>query len=137
MYTITFGFFMNVGDYFTYFGKSFYKGIITETFDSFIEYYRHLIPFDNPYWEGSFRAMLFNLPFANFFWAGMVPSIWLWLNLAAIIITRLLSKTSRIFGSLFNILDVDEHPIRSVGFVAGTIGSGAYGVFLIIINVLF
>jgi len=84
----------------------------------------------------SFVGMFVAFPTANFFWAGMVPSIWVWLNLVTVILTMLLNKTSRVFRFLFERLDVDEHPIRSVGFVAAIIGAGAQGIFLIIEKVL-
>jgi hypothetical protein len=69
---------------------------------------------------------------ANYFWAGMVPSMWLWLNVVAISVTILMNKTSRVFEFLFYMLDVEEHPVRSVGFVAASIITGIYGVRIII-----
>jgi hypothetical protein len=66
----------------------------------------------------------------------MVPSMWLWLNLVGVILTTVLNKASGIFSFFIETLDVDEHPVRSVGFVAATIGAGGYGVFFTINNVL-
>jgi hypothetical protein len=69
---------------------------------------------------------------ANYFWTGMVPSMWLWLNLVASCMTILMNKSSRVFELLFYMLDVEEHPVRSVGFVAASIITGIYGVRVII-----
>jgi hypothetical protein len=68
----------------------------------------------------------------NYFWAGMVPSMWLWLNVVAISVTIFMNKASRVFEVLFYMLDVDEHPVRSVGFVAASIITGIYGTRVII-----
>jgi hypothetical protein len=78
-------------------------------------------------WE-MFQGLVYELPFANLFWAGMVPSLWLWLNLMAVTFTTLMNKSSRYFEFMFHRLDVEEHPIRSVGFVAATTVCALYGI---------
>ena len=84
-----------------------------------------------PIWKSfNFTPMFFEIPSANFFWAGMIPSVWLWLNLAFITLTTLMTKNSRTFEVLFYMLDVEEHPVRSIGFVAACIVTGIYGIGL-------
>jgi hypothetical protein len=63
-----------------------------------------------------------------FFWASMVPSIWLWLYVAATLIVR----SAPAFRFSMYLFDIDQHPIRSVGIVAATLVSGAYAMFLMI-----
>jgi hypothetical protein len=55
---------------------------------------------------------------APLFWAGMVPSIWLWLYVAATLIARLAIRSAPLLRFLMYLFDIDQHPIRSVGIVA-------------------
>jgi hypothetical protein len=48
----------------------------------------------------------------------MVPSIWLWLYVAATLIARLAIRSAPLLRFLMYLFDIDQHPIRSVGIVA-------------------
>jgi hypothetical protein len=78
-------------------------------------------------WSGLFSAMNLVL-----FLPGMVPSIWLWLYVAATLIVRLALRSSSWLRFLLYLFDIDKHPIRSVGIVAAMLVSGAYAVVLAI-----
>lgn len=78
------------------------------------------------------RLMLFNVFLEPFFWASMVPSIWLWLYVAATLIVRLAVRAAPAFRFSMYLLDIDQHPIRSVGIVAAMLVSGAYAMLLAI-----
>jgi hypothetical protein len=69
---------------------------------------------------------------AVLFYAGFLPSMWLWLYTSAMIVTQTLQKTKGLIRSLVYFLDVEEHPIRSVGLVAAVIASGVLTLWFII-----
>lgn len=60
-------------------------------------------------------------PFANLFWASMVPSVWFWAYVFSALATRTLLASAPVLDGAFRILDVTEHPIRTLGFVAGIV----------------
>ena len=72
----------------------------------------------------------FTYPAANVFWAGMMPSLWLWVYVLAAQITKLISRTTSLFHFLTYFLDIDAHPMRSVGVVAAILLSGFYATYL-------
>jgi hypothetical protein len=50
-------------------------------------------------WGIEDRTYIFRFfPFANYFWAGMVPALWLWLNVVAATISIVFAKRSRFLG---------------------------------------
>jgi hypothetical protein len=55
------------------------------------------------------------------FWAGFAPSLWLWLYVAALFVTRLLLRSERIVNWLRWALDIEKNPFRSIGAVAATL----------------
>lgn len=65
--------------------------------------------------------MFFVVGFASLFWASMVPSIWLWAYIGSSLLTRMLLASTPILRNLVRFLDVSDHPIRSVGIVAGSV----------------
>ena len=71
-------------------------------------------------------------PYEMFFWPGMVPSMWLWLYVAATLIVRLVVRTAPVFRFSVYFFDIDQHPIRSVGVVAAALVSCVYIVLLAI-----
>jgi hypothetical protein len=66
-------------------------------------------------------VMYFGIPIANVFWASMVPSIWLWAYIISAVITRGLISARPMLRRLIYLLDVTDHPIRSLGVIAGVI----------------
>jgi hypothetical protein len=58
---------------------------------------------------------------AIFFWAGLAPSLWMWLYVAALFVTRALLRSERIVNWLRWCLDVEKNPFRSIGAVAGAL----------------
>ena len=66
------------------------------------------------------------------FYAGMVPSIWLWMVVGATILTRFLVKSRSILAFLLWFLDIEKAPFRSVGVVASIF---VFGVTLIALSV--
>ena len=67
-----------------------------------------------------------------FFWPGMVPSIWLWLYVAATLIVRLTARAAPVFRFSIYFLDIDQHPIRSVGIIAAALAGCVYIILLAI-----
>ncbi len=59
--------------------------------------------------------------FLIFFWAGFAPSIWLWFYLAALVVTRALLRSEKLFNWLRWSLDIEKNPFRSIGAVAATL----------------
>ncbi len=55
---------------------------------------------------------------AVFFWAGLLPTLWLLLYVLATALTRLISRLSTQITFTFILLDIDQHPLRSIGYVA-------------------
>jgi hypothetical protein len=66
------------------------------------------------------------------FWAGLAPSIWMWLYVLALFVTRGLLRSERIVNWLRWSLDVEKNPFRSIGAVAATL---AFVMFVAIILV--
>jgi hypothetical protein len=56
-----------------------------------------------------------------FFWAGFAPSIWMWLYVTALFVTRALLRSERIVNWLRWSLAVEKNPFRSIGAVAATL----------------
>jgi hypothetical protein len=56
-----------------------------------------------------------------FFWAGFAPSIWMWLYVLALFVTRGLLRSERIVNWLRWFLDVEKNPFRSIGAVAAAL----------------
>jgi hypothetical protein len=59
--------------------------------------------------------------FTIFFWAGLAPSIWMWLYVLALFVTRALLRSERIVNWLRWFLDVEKNPFRSIGAVAAAL----------------
>jgi hypothetical protein len=55
------------------------------------------------------------------FWAGFAPSMWMWLYVLALFVTRALLRSERIVNWLRWVLDVEKNPFRSIGAVAATL----------------
>jgi hypothetical protein len=52
------------------------------------------------------------------FWSGFALSIWMWLYVAALLVTRGLLRSERTVNWLRWFLDVEKNPFRSIGAVA-------------------
>ena len=63
-------------------------------------------------------VLYFLFPLANFFWAAMIPSAWLWLYIVSSIISRLLLSINPLFDVLTRVLDIKNQPFRSIGIFA-------------------
>jgi hypothetical protein len=51
----------------------------------------------------------------------MLPSIWLWIFVVAMFITRMLVRSQPVVRSLLWLLNIDEKPFRSAGAVAAAL----------------
>ena len=67
---------------------------------------------------GNAGRLYFTIPLANFFWASMVPSGWLWLFIGSSLVARFLVGLQPTLGLLTHALDVETHPVESIGIVA-------------------
>ena len=76
----------------------------------------------------------FERPFAVLFWPGMVPSIWLWLYVGATLIVRLAARSAPLLRFSSYVLDLDQHPIRFVGYVAAALPGIAYIIVFVILR---
>jgi hypothetical protein len=60
--------------------------------------------------------------FSIFFWAGFAPSIWMWLYVLALFVTRGLLRSEKLVNWLrLFFLDVEKAPFRSIGAVAAAL----------------
>ncbi|MGC8524600.1 MAG: hypothetical protein ACP5M5_09980 [Acidibrevibacterium sp.] len=59
--------------------------------------------------------LYFLFPLANFFWAAMIPSVWLWLYVLFSIVSHFLLSLNPLFDVLNHILDIKNQPLRSIG----------------------
>jgi hypothetical protein len=59
--------------------------------------------------------------FFIFFWAGFAPSLWMWLYILALFVTRALLRSERILNWLRWFLDIEKNPFRSIGAVAAAL----------------
>jgi hypothetical protein len=66
------------------------------------------------------------------FWAGFAPSIWMWLYVAALFVTRLLLRSERIVNWLRWALDVEKNPFRQIGAVAAALAFLGYVVIILV-----
>jgi hypothetical protein len=55
------------------------------------------------------------------FWSGFAPSIWMWLYVLALFVTRTLLRSEKLVNWLRWGLDVEKTPFRSIGAVAATL----------------
>jgi hypothetical protein len=56
-----------------------------------------------------------------FFWSGFAPSIWMWLYVTTLFVTRALLRSERMVNWLRWFLDVEKNPFRSIGGVAAAL----------------
>jgi hypothetical protein len=66
------------------------------------------------------------------FWSGFVPSIWMWLYVLALFVTRGLLRSEKLVGWLRWALDVEKAPFRSIGAVAATLAFIASVVIILV-----
>jgi hypothetical protein len=57
----------------------------------------------------------------TFFWAGFAPSLWVWLYVAALFVTRAILRSEKLVNRLRWFLDVEKNPFRSIGAVAAAL----------------
>jgi hypothetical protein len=62
--------------------------------------------------------------FSIFFWAGFAPSIWMWLYILALFVTRALIRSEPLLVWLRWVFDVEKNPVRSIGAVAAGLAFG-------------
>jgi hypothetical protein len=56
-----------------------------------------------------------------FFWSGLAPSLWMWLYVLALFVTRGVLRSEKLVNSLRWFLDVEKNPFRSIGAVAAAL----------------
>jgi hypothetical protein len=68
-----------------------------------------------------FNAVTFNdlIILSVLFYAGLMPSVWLWLYVVSLLVTRIISRSGPVVDRLRWFLSLDKYPFRSVGVVAG------------------
>jgi hypothetical protein len=87
---------------------------------------------DDYLWKSYFDIKLFTV----FFWAGFVPSIWMWLYVLTLFLTRTLLRSERMVHWLRWFLDVEKNPFRSIGAVAAALAVlGSVAIILISVEV--
>ena len=70
------------------------------------------------------------LPFGLFFYSAFFTSIWLWLYVAAVTLSRGLLRMNNGVGLLIRVTDVEQQPFRSIGFVCVIVASAAFALGL-------
>ncbi|MCZ6672373.1 MAG: hypothetical protein O7C75_05470 [Verrucomicrobia bacterium] len=61
-----------------------------------------------------------------FLYSTYFTSVWIWIYILSGLVTRFVGMTVSGFGRLFSILNIEEKPLRSLGFVAILIVSAIY-----------
>jgi hypothetical protein len=76
------------------------------------------------------KGFLSDLPntFRNFYLVSLLTSAWLWMYVATAILMRGLLFLPTAISGLSKIADLDEHPVRTIGFGAGLISAVVVGV---------
>jgi hypothetical protein len=80
-----------------------------------------------PRWIDAIMRLLFIPPGLDeafgfiLFWSGFIPSIWMWLYVLALFVTRLFLRSEKLVTWLRWFLDVEKNPFRSIGAVAATL----------------
>lgn len=67
-----------------------------------------------------------SMPLGVWFWAGFTTSVWLWLYLFSGILIRAAMSARSFLSRIARLLDIDDKPVRSLGFVALIIVSVLY-----------
>lgn len=73
--------------------------------------------------------------FSPFFYSAFFTSLWLWLYALSVLVSRALVKANAGVGFLLNLTDVEEHPLRALGFVSILPVSLVFLVFLPVVLV--
>jgi hypothetical protein len=68
--------------------------------------------------------------YSVFFYTAFFTSVWLWLYAASVLLSRLLVKLNDGVGFLLNVTDMEQQPLRALGFVSILLVSGIFLVFL-------
>jgi len=66
------------------------------------------------------------------FWAGFAPSLWMWLYVLALFVTRALLRSEKLVTWLRWALDVEKTPFRSIGAVAAALAFIASVVIILV-----
>jgi hypothetical protein len=74
--------------------------------------------------------VFFSVPFANLFWASMVPSIWLWAYIISALGANILVRNRTALRLISKFFDVQNSPFSFLGFLSGGIGGLVTVVFL-------
>jgi hypothetical protein len=67
-----------------------------------------------------------------FFWGGFAPSIWMWLYVLALFVTRALLRSEKLVNWLRWFLDIEKTPFRSIGAVAAILAFVASAAIILI-----
>ena len=73
-------------------------------------------------------ASFFELSYA----AALLTSAWLWAYMVAAALWRAVASLPNVLRNLGKVVDMHEHPIRSLGFVASVISAGVVGLFSVL-----
>jgi hypothetical protein len=92
-------------------------------FDYYYNITTHEVDFVAFYLGSIFPTLLTEQFFLHviFFWSGFAPSIWMWLYVLALSVTRGLVRSEKLVNWLRWGLDVEKNPFRSIGAVAATL----------------
>jgi len=71
-----------------------------------------------------------------FFYASMIPSIWLWLFIFSVFATRAIAKGGPLFTWLIWFFDIDHAPFRSVGVVASVVIGAVVGIVSLVAKII-
>jgi hypothetical protein len=67
------------------------------------------------------RIISFQIPLSVFFYAGMLPSAWLWIYAFSVLLTRVALRAAPLVRALQWSLKIDAMPIRCIGTVAAAL----------------
>lgn len=115
----------------TYLGKPLPGGSMTADLPVFFL----ILAFESAIFVGS-GALFVGVGIGNFFWAGMLTSCWLWAYVSAAMLARALISSRRVMAVTVRVLDIQKHPVRSLGIVAASVTFVSAVLFLIVCAIL-
>jgi hypothetical protein len=66
-----------------------------------------------------------------FYWPALLTSAWLWMYVIVSQSLRILSFVPAFVSGLSKVADLDEHPVRTIGFLAACVSSVIVGIFVL------
>jgi hypothetical protein len=99
-----------------------------------VEHNIHILIVNYRHDVATYSELIIGNPIRNevavLFYASLVPTLWIWVFFFSVLISRMLIRVTPVLEFARYALDIDQHPMRSVGFIAALICAGICAVLL-------